>query len=176
MNKKGFTLVELVAVIAILTVVFGIAGYNVIGIINNSKKKSEKIFVDGISTYIDEYITLYGSSLVREGTNVYKFNKCVDSSCHDESEISAYEMKSINMKDLIDKNLVTENRFVNPVNKLDCLMGLRDDKIPVIRIFKDTDYVYYYYVDLRGGNTNCEISEENGIINTLPSDFSVGLE
>ena len=36
MGRKGFTLVELIATVAIMSLVFGIAGYSIAGIINNS--------------------------------------------------------------------------------------------------------------------------------------------
>lgn len=172
MNRKGFTLVEVVAVVAILGIIFGIASYSVIGVINSSKKKSEEVFVDNIKTYIDEYITLYGSSLSKKNTDEYNFEKCkISDDC---TTVTAYEYSSISINDLIDKGLVTEGKFVNPVNKLDCFDGIN----PSIRIFKDSDYVYYYYVDLRGDNTSCEITGKHGVINTLPDSLIdvVGLE
>lgn len=167
MNKKGFTLVEVVAVVAILGIIFGVASYSVIGIINSSRKKSEEVFVDGISTYIDEYISLYGSSLVKKNNTKYEFIK----SNGTDYSVSAYEYSGISMQTLIDNGFVTDGKFVNPVNKLDCLAGLGSKYIPVIRIFKDSDYVYYYYVDM--SNTMCEISSENSIINTLPDELKI---
>ena len=169
MNKKGFTLVEMVAVVAIIGIIFGIASYGVIGVINSSKKKSEEVFVDGISTYIDEYISLYGSSLVKKNNTKYEFIK----SNGTDYSVSAYEYSGISMQTLIDKGFVNDGKFVNPVNKLDCLAGLDIDDIPVIRIFKDSDYVYYYYVDM--SNTVCEISSDNSVINTLPENLEIVL-
>ena len=181
MNKKGFTLVEMIAVVAIIGIIFGIASYGVIGVINNSKKKSEEVFVEGISTYIDEYIALHGSSLVKKGTG-YNFTKSDGGGSSIEAIAYEYEYEDkdrnriiINMQTLIDSGFVTEGKFINPVNKLDCLSSLGNDEIPVIRIFKDSDYVYYYYVNL--SNTMCDISSDNSIINTLPDELKeeVGL-
>ena len=79
------------------------------------------------------------------------------------------------MRDIVDANLVNDNKLVNPVNKKVCF----DTSInPIIRVFRDENYVYYYYVDLKGNNTKCEVSDENGIINTLPNDLRsrVGLQ
>lgn len=179
MNKKGFTLVEMIAVVAIIGIVFGIASYSVIGIINSSRKKSEAVFVDGISTYIDEYITLYGSTLARKKDDTgFKFDKCKVKVCEGNScmcsEVYAYEYNSVSLQELIIKELVTEGKFVNPVNKLDCLAGLAEEDIPAIRIFKDSDYVYYYYVNL--SNTSCEISSDNSVINTLPEELKNKIE
>ena len=63
MNKKGFTLIELLATIVLLTVIGGIAITGVISIINTSKLKSEKVFVDKISNLIDDYLDLYAKDL-----------------------------------------------------------------------------------------------------------------
>lgn len=193
MDRKGFTLVEMLATIFILSLILGIATYGIVGIINNSKKKSEEIFVGKIGAAIEDYIGLYGSRLIKSndldnvcnikdietGKDGCKFEKCVDSTCSEgHREISAYEYlyndnisgntRNLTLKDIVDANFFDRDKLINPVNKLDCLVGVE----PVIRIFKDSDYVYYYYIDLSGSNTSCEISDDNGIINTLPNDLS----
>jgi len=178
MGRKGFTLVELLATIVIMSLVLGITSYSVIGIINTSKEKSEKIFVDKIGVAIEQYIALDGSKLIKDGTS-YTFEKCKTSSCNDKKEVQADEVfdgslgEYVNLSVLIEKNFFDDNKLVNPVNKKNCLVN----KDPEIRIFKDSDYVYYYYVDLSGGNTSCEISDENGILHTLPDGLKreVGL-
>ena len=75
MGNKGFTLIEMLAVVLILSIIMGIATNGVISYINTSKIKSEKIFVDKIANYIDSYIVLYGSSMNTIG-NEYTFKKC----------------------------------------------------------------------------------------------------
>ena len=68
MGRKGFTLVELIATIVISSLVIGFATYGVIGIINNSKNKSEEIFVDKLEVAIEEFIELESRSLNKYNT------------------------------------------------------------------------------------------------------------
>lgn len=177
MNNKGFTLVEMLAVVFILSIVMGIGYYGVTGAINKSKTKSEAIFVEKLSDAIDEYIDLKGKDLEETGTS-YDFKKCYLSNCYDEDsesyvegsyyEVEAMLLEEVDIRDLVDAKLLNEEDIVNPSNKINCL---NNGKNPVVKIYKDDDYVYYYYVDLRGGNTSCEISDENGVINTLPDNL-----
>lgn len=167
MNRKGFTLVELLGVIVVLSIVLSIASAGVISIINNSKNRSEKIFVDKIKGLIDDYIAIKGSSLQSDGTP-QEFKKCQNSDCSKSIEKEATKLQSIHLRDLVTESLIEENQLINPSNKKKCL---ENGKNPEIEIYKDTDYVYYYYVDLRDNNTSCEIKNENAIINTLPDDL-----
>ena len=169
MNNKGFTLIELLAVIVILAIISGIATYGVISTINTSKLKSEKIFIDKLSNLIDDYLDLYPPQTKIEPS--YSFNKCIDAECEVTYEATAKEVQKtdgeVTINDLITKEIASTEDLINPKNKKKCFV----DKFPKIIIYKDTDYVYYYYVDLSGTNTNCDITSENGIINTLPDNL-----
>ena len=48
LNKKGFTLVELLAVIAVLSIIIGIATMNVISAINKSKSEIQKEMIGNL--------------------------------------------------------------------------------------------------------------------------------
>lgn len=182
MGRKGFTLVELIATVAIISIVFGIASYSVFGIINSSKIKSEALFVEEISEAISQYISLNGSKLVK-GSVSYKFKKCLKFNGNDketcslytDEEVEAFELfsgsvnNSVKLSFLLEEDFFDNDKLINPVNKKNCLEGQN----PNIRIFKDSDYVYYYYVNLSGSNTSCNISNENGIINTLDDNLRV---
>lgn len=165
MNRKGFTLIELLAVVAILAVVGGIATASVISYIDNSKLKSEKIFVDKLSKLIDDYLDLKPQTI---STTSYQFTKCKDSTCTNSYQASAYKTQAtIHLNDLVIAGVVAADDLVNPKNKEKCLSG----DGPEIVVYKDTDYVYHYYVDLSGDNTTCHISDENALINTLPDNL-----
>ena len=175
MNNKGFTLIEMLATIVILAIVGGIATVSVISIINTSKLKSEKVFVDKVSNLIDDYLDLYKPT--KSTGNEYEFKKCANSDCSNTKTVTAVQVikadgdGSVSPVHLIDLICIIEKeKLINPKNKQQCLNG----NGPEIKVYRDEEYVYYYYVDLRG---NCDISDENGIINTLPDDLSseVGL-
>lgn len=165
MNNKGFTLVELLATIIILSIVMGIATSGVISYINTSKKRSEKIFVDKLENSIDAYLNLNGRTLeTLDSIPSADFQKCKDATCGDSYIATAHQLKSIHLQDLVTANLVELDKVINPKNKKNCLNNAN----PEVVIFKDSDYVYYYYVDLSGNKTSCEISDENSLISTLP--------
>lgn len=167
MNNKGFTLVEMLAVVVILAVVGGIATTSVINTINTSKKSSEKVFVGKLSNLIDDYLDL-NKPTKQVGSTPYKFQKCGNSECTSKREVEAIQLQKnsgkIYLKDLVDKGIITKDKLINPKNKKECLSG----NGPEIKVYRDNDYVYYYYVNLSG---NCDISSENGIINTLPDSL-----
>lgn len=139
MNRKGFTLIELLATIIIIAIIGGIATTGIISVINTSKLKSEKIFVDKLANLIDDYLALNPQT------------------------IGANETYSINISDLIEAKLVAKEDLINPKNKEQCFAT----EDPEIKLYKDSNYVYYYYVDLSGSNTDCNISDENAIIDTF---------
>ena len=180
MNNKGFTLVEMLATIVILGLIMGIASYGVISAINTSKKKSEGVFVERFSTVIDEYLTLSGYKLNKFGSEI-DFKKCYVTNCYDDisgtyidgryDDATISELISINVSNLKTEGLLSDEDAINPANKKKCFNGID----PLIRVFKDNDSVYYYYVDLSGSNTTCEISSDNSIINTLPDNFIIDL-
>ena len=174
MNNKGFTLVELLATIVILGIVMGIASYGVISAINNSKIKSEKLFVDKIGTAIEGYLSIEGNRLVEIPDTTIEFQKCRSEQEDNSTNCRTSELKelsTIHLKDITEINnnsrfkikTINESDLVNPKNKKNCVIG---DNNPEIRVFKDSEYKYYYYLDLTE-KTSCEISYENAVISNL---------
>lgn len=82
MNNKGFTLIELMAVIMLLALITTIATTSVVGIINSSKEKSLKVLEKNINVAAQEYfeecenLDIFASDFHEEACN----NLIVDSS------------------------------------------------------------------------------------------------
>ena len=185
MNNKGFTLVEILAAIVILGLVMVIGVSGVTSFINNSKKKSEEIFIDKFRESIIEYLDLYGMGLSVRHNDKYKFNKCIKNDCYDEEENNYKDgefyssnvdvLDDVNVSELINEKILAKSSIVNPRNKKECF----DNVYPYIKVFRDEDFVYYFYVNLgeflddkgeKVTNT-CEISDERAVINTVPNSL-----
>ena len=54
-NNKGFTLVELIAAIVLLSVVVGITSYSIIGIINRNKEENYNLLIKNINSAAETY-------------------------------------------------------------------------------------------------------------------------
>ena len=66
-TKKGFTLVELLAVIVILAIVVGISMTTVLSVIKDSKKKALQVAADSLAKWIDQQYELYESGVTYSG-------------------------------------------------------------------------------------------------------------
>ena len=190
MNNKGFTLVEMLAVVVILGIILGIATTSVLSAIETSKKESEKVFVDKIETAVESYINLNGMGIdEKSGGPTYTFDKCrkvkENGECEDGDyntiETEAVELEGFDLeeitKDSVDEygnvvstKFVDEDGMVNPRNKEKCL---KNSGNPVVRVFKDDDMVYYYYVDL--SSLDCDIAPENQIITNIPEKLCTSI-
>ena len=175
MNNKGFTMIELLATIVIISVITGFATYGVINTIKTSRLKSEKVFVGKLEDAIQSYLSYYGKDLQKKESGLEgKITKCKRTSESSEcvnKEVNIRELESINFNKITTQNIrtISKEDIINPKTKQNCLL---EDKDPTIRIFKDEDFVYYYYVDLSGDNTSCDITKENSITTNLPQNIT----
>lgn len=172
-NNKGFTLIELLATLVILSLVLGISVYGVTGAINNSKVRGEKLFVESLGKAIDGYISLKGTSL-RQSGSAYTFDK-KNNIGNSTYGVSLYLLKksdggSIYILDLVNEELVDQAKLINPKNKKQCFDTSHN---PEVKIYQDSDYVYYYYVQFNSENNRCEL---NTCISTLSSDLANKLD
>ena len=140
MNRKGFTLVEVLAVIVILSVVMGIASYGALHVIESSGKKSEEAFVSKFVDAVETYMALNSSKFKSSGT--VTLNK-----------LKLKNMGSFELSDLVNAKLIDENRFINPKNKKNCY-----NSGATINVYQSDEYVNYYYFDFT--QLNCDIDFE----------------
>ena len=166
MNNKGFTLIELLATLVILSLVLSISAYGIVGVINRSRARGEELFVSKLSKVIDDYVSLNGSRMVHSGEEIKftKKNNIGDSTY----EVSMYLLKksdgkSVYVLDLVSEGLVDQAKLINPKNKKACF---DEENNPEVKIYRDSDYVYYYFVNLE--NNLCDLGDD-AVVNTLPS-------
>lgn len=55
LDNKGFTLVELVATIIVLSIVLGIGAYSIVGMIKSSKEKDYELLIKNINSAVELY-------------------------------------------------------------------------------------------------------------------------
>lgn len=180
LNNKGFTLIELLTTLIILGLVIGLTITTMNVNVEKTAEKTEEIFVDTLRDAIDMYVT---SNLGRLGSNktmcVNKLRKGRKGNGLEDGgdyrDIDVYEIKKndgsyITFNDIIgdsNNNVLTDKEFVNPANegkdRFNC------EKDAVIKLYRDDDFVYYYYVEKSGLDCLNNINDEYGmVISNLP--------
>lgn len=109
LNNKGFTLVELIAVMLLLSLVMGIGGYSVTRVINSSREKDYDLLIGNIKNAAEDYYI------------ECKYGKASDSSLVCDETSGSY---LITLGDLVDYGFLTGNKkdendkytLVNPIN------------------------------------------------------------
>lgn len=176
MDNKGFTLIELLATVVVLGLVMGITAHSVLGVIEKSKDKSEKIFVDKLENSIDAYISdarTKNQLQIDSNVNEISYTKCKlyndDGTCINDGSYksTAYTMKSFPLSKISD-NLIQNKDIINPKNKTECKLNNVN-----VYLYRDSDMVYYYYADL--SNLECDVSEKYKIITNIPSELCKAL-
>lgn len=131
MNRKGFTLVELLATIIVLAIVVGITVPSVSGIIRKSKEKSEEAFVETIKDAMDVYLSSSGKNL-----HYYPCDSAV------------YKYSDISFQDVIDSPYkpIKKGEFFNPANGKRCNADTQMFGEGQIIVYRTNNYVYYYVI------------------------------
>lgn len=156
MNRKGFTLTELLATLVILGIITGIVLITSLGGFGKAKDETEEIFVKTIEDAMDIYLDSDAKNLT------YNNMICSISKSHN-TNVNVYKANEITFKEIINSKFhpLTESDLINPANKdVECNDPLN---IPV-SIYRDDDYVYYYKIEKRYFNCLKEIGE----ISNLP--------
>lgn len=168
MNRRGFTLVELLATLVILGIVTSIVVIGINGGFNNAKDKTEDVFVKTVKDAMDIYLDSDAKKL-----NFSKTAVCTLSKTHGKSNvykggiIVGYDddgipiVRSVILNDVINSEFhpITEDDLVNPVN------GSKCNKNTVVNIYRDDDYVYYYEID---SDMGCLVNTKS--ISILPEE------
>ena len=152
MNNKGFTLVELLATIVIISIVGLIAYFSGLSYIDNAGKKLEENFLSEISKEIDVFLQLYSMKFEKTASQ-WSFEKKGAGS--EVRIVDVWKMKlddsdyKFTLQDLVSELNITD-KFQNPRTEGVCSI----DQIE-IEVYKDSDYVYYYYVDMSNDTIGC---------------------
>lgn len=152
MNNRGFTLIEVLAVIVILSLVGMIAVPSVLNTLNNSKVATDKVLYDNIGTGLKTmYEEIYfNSSLIYSYDNG---GKTVDKVSIADNKITTNIQTLVsngflsganNSKECIDKNSTCENKNTKIV-----LNSNGDDigtcKVGIKKTKKDTSTIYEFF-------------------------------
>ena len=106
MNSKGFSLIELVVVVAILALIAITIVPNVLGLINNNKEKEYNNLVNNIKSAAKNYISDYRY-------NLNSIGKTID--CNSTPRITSFE---ITIEELTSKKYLS-SPVINPINNSD---------------------------------------------------------
>ena len=160
MNKKGFTLVELLATIIVLAIVTGITVVSVLTSLDKAKQKTEKEFLNQLSNIIDSYMELNIDIISKSFSDTTQVG-LVGTINKNHGNIKLYSSKNKYDLSSIINNLQTtsEKNLINPVNSKECTGK--------ITYYRDEDYVYYYTVTME--NDCLEYNEKEKVISTLPN-------
>lgn len=157
MNKKGFTLVELLATIVVMAIVVGIAIVSTNVNLNNAKDKTEEIFISTLEDTMKIYIDTDAKGLNYSSDPVCTLNKT-------HGKVNVYKaISAVNFDTIINSNYhpITKKDLVNPNNQ-----DVTCNSSANISIYRDSDYVYYYKV--KKSDIGC--LKTTGNITNLPSE------
>ena len=159
MNRKGFTMIELLATLLILSVVIGITVYSLSSIFSKTKEKTEDVFLGTIKDSLDIYLTSSNAKSLN-------FNiTCSNVLKKTYGDVSVYKAVTT-FQAVIDSEYkpITQDELFNPAREdLTCNNAYN---IP-IEIYRDSNYVYYYSVSK--DSLGCLTS--SGVISNLPEGF-----
>ena len=157
MDRKGFTLTELLATLVVLGILLTVVIVTFNSDITDTKSKTEKIFEGTIQDAIEVYLDSDAKKLsfVRECDNVI-------SKKH--GEVKVYKVYT-NFAAVINSfySPISQSDLINPSTEEKCANAINIS----LAIYRDEDFVYYYKID----KSEFDCFTQNGIISTLPEGF-----
>lgn len=146
MNKKGFTLVEVLAVVVILSIILSMATFGVMNIRRNSLQK----LVDTKISNLESSAIIYGQE---------NQNELIETCNVDEVD---YDFcKLVNVKYLIENEYYATNE-VNSENKKDLINNVTNKSMlcDEIQIYKKNNRVYAKAINIKSNDVNYECDLE----------------
>lgn len=107
MNKKGYTLVELIAVIAIIAILATILIMNFDGVINKNKQKSDNFFKEEVEKAACVYIDLKSHKTIKDAC--YPSKNCSITA----NDLITDGLISDELKDPVTGNKINKNLVIN---------------------------------------------------------------
>lgn len=163
MNNRGFTLTELLAVIAVLAIIAGIT----LGIVNvnfgKTKESTEEVFVGTIKDAMNIYLDSNAKSLNFTTLCSNKLNKTHGS-------VKVYKVVT-DFSNVINSEYhpITQSDLVNPAKRE---VSCSDASLIEINIYRDDDYVYYYKINKSEFGCLLNTSGDySSVISDLPEGF-----
>ena len=160
MNRKGFTLLELLTTFVILGAIILVSVRSISSIFNITKDKSEDTFVETIKDAMDMYLT---SSNAKGLNYSIQCTNTLEKSYN--PSVKVYRVNT-NFKAVIDSEFkpIMQSDLVNPANEdVACNSANNID----ITIYRDEDFVYYYSVN----KSEFGCLKGTGLISNLPEGF-----
>ena len=161
MNRKGFTLVELLAALVIFGIISALTVVSISGLFRSGKEKSENIFIGTIKDAMEMYLD--SKNDINE--DITSWTKCANNIRKTYGYVDVYKA-TIKFDDVINSEFkpITQNDLVNPANKdVNC----KNANLINVTIYKDDDFVYYYNINMN--DFGC--LNNSGVINNLPEGF-----
>ncbi len=146
MNKKGFTLVEVLAVVVILSIILSMATFGVMNIRRNSLQK----LVDTKISNLESSAIIYGQENQNELTETCNIDEVDYDFC-----------KLVNVKYLIENEYYTTNE-ANSENKKDLINNVTNKSMlcDEIQIYKKNNRVYAKAINIKSNDVNYECDLE----------------
>ena len=163
MNKKGFTLVELLATLVILAIVVGITVTSLSGNFKGTKEKTEGVFVKTIEDALNMYLDTDAKNIKHWTTSPV----CTINKTHGARKVYK-ATDNLTFQDVIDSTYrpITINELVNPANKdSENYQCFKNGNYGTLNVYRDDDYVYYYKIN----KSDFGCLNTTGDITNLPS-------
>ena len=154
LNNKGFTLIEILAVIVILSLLAGIAIPSVLSSINTSKDASYDIMISNIVTASG---SLY-EEIRYNGSGLYKYN--LDGTHTELIVLANDDSISINLQTLVSNGFLNGSNndcddvsCTNQNKKILLMLSLADlimvkEKYILVNLFKERIYIFYLMLEI----------------------------